>query len=241
MEATKHKITHYYQPTSNTCGYAALAILLSHYGQSKTPKEIVGLVPQPTDENGKPIGSITAQLAAWCVNEGYKVDFTSFDVLITDLSWQNLSNDELVAKLEQVKNVRDVSNVGGKVWSRIYAQAYIDLIKAGGNLNVSPHPTSKSLYELLQHAPVYANIAPSVVYGKGRSRTPEPDKRLDVPDDINGTVGTHSVVIYGNDTDGNFLVADPWHGLVVIPAETMLCGITAAQLECDNQIFRLLV
>ena len=36
----------------------------------------------------------------------------------------------------------------------------------------------------------------------------------EIPDDTNGTVGTHSVVVYGNTASGDFLLADPWRGRV---------------------------
>lgn len=63
--------------------------------------------------------------------------------------------------------------------------------------------------------------------------------RKAIPDDINGSVGAHSVVIYGKDKAGNFLVSDPWHGLETVDAETMICGITLACIECDSQCFQL--
>lgn len=241
MQAIKHEITHHYQPTSSSCGYASLSMLLSHYSQDIPTEELLHQVPQGKDESGEPIGSLTAQLAEWCAKQGYKVDFISFDFLITDLSWIGLNNEQLVEKLEAVKDVRDVHNVGGKYWSQMYVQAYIDLIKSGGTLSVMPHVTTKLLYEKLKAAPVYVNICSSVVHGTGRRQHPEADtaKRLSVDDDIHGTIGTHSVVIYGNDEDGRFLVADPWDGLEVIDPETMICGITAAELECDAQCFQL--
>lgn len=241
MQAINHGLTHIYQPTSTTCGYASLAMLLSHYGENLSVKELVSQTPQAVDESGASIGSVTAQLATWCVKQGYQAKSVSFDLLITDLSWIGLNSEELAEKLEALKEIRDVPQVGGKHWSKTYVQAYIDFIRAGGNLSVEPHPTAQILYNWLQDGPIYANICSSVVHGTGRARHPEPetDKRLTVPDDTHGTVGTHSVVIYGNDEAGNFLVADPWDGLEVVKPETMLCGIMAAQLECDNQIFQL--
>lgn len=241
MQEIKHKITHHYQPTSTSCGYASLSTLLSHENHDAAVTDLLEEVPQAKNEDGSPIGSLTAQLAEWCVKQGYHVDFTSFDFLITDLSWSGLSNEQLLAKLQAVKDVRDVHNVGGKHWSKEYVKAYINFIKAGGTLSIRPHVTSKLLYDELQNGPVYVNICSSVVHGTGRQQHPEPetDKRLSVDDDIHGAIGTHSVVIYGNDSDGNFLVADPWDGLEVINPETMLCGITAAELECDAQCFQI--
>lgn len=241
MQVIEHKIIHTYQPTSTSCGYASLSMLLSHYDHIISTKELLSQVPQACDEEGKPVGSLTAQLAEWCLRQGFMVDFISFDLLITDLSWSGLNNEQLLEKLESVKEYRDVHSVGGKYWSKAYVQAYIDLIKSGGNLSVQPHVTSQLLYKWLETGPVFTNISSSVVHGTGRSQHPEPEtsKRLSIPDDKSGTVGTHSVVIYGNDSDGNFLVADPWDGLEVVNVETMLCAITAAELECDSQCFRL--
>ncbi len=241
MQAIKHKITHQYQPTSTSCGYASLAMMLSHHGVDTSAEKILNEVPIAKDESGEPIGSLTAQLADWCVQQGYAVDFTSFDFLITDFSWIGMDNQELLDKLESVKEVRDVQNVGGKYWSKMYVQAYIDLINSGGNLSVKPHVTTVLLYTMLEKAPVYTNICSSIVHAKGRQQYPEPQtsKLLSVDEDVNGTIGTHSIVIYGHDEKGNFMIADPWDGLYDVDPETMLCAITAAELECDSQCFQI--
>jgi hypothetical protein len=239
MQATQHQVTQYYQPTANTCGYAALAILLSHYGSTMTAEEVVLAVPQPEDENGKPTGSITAQLATWLRTQGYGLTFYSFDCQILDLSWQHLDGQDVIYKLKQVKYIRNIGGLGKKYWSALYAQAYIDYLEHGGVLKIQPHVTSKLLYGLLRDGPVYANFCSTLVNGKGRASHPKPQERVSVPDDIQGTVGTHSVVIYGNNQAGDFLVADPWEGQRTIDCETMLCGITAAQIECDNQCFQI--
>ena len=152
----------------------------------------------------------------------------------------HLQSDELIKKFEKIKSNRDVKSIGGKYWSRIYIQAYIDMLKAGGSLTILPHVTTTLLYDLLRKGPVYANICSFVTHGLGRMRYPDPSKRLHVPDDISGRVGNHSIVIYGNDEKGNFLVSDPWNGLEVTDPETMICAITAAELECDSQCFQLL-
>lgn len=210
-------------------------MLLSHYDKKISVDKLLADVPQARNNQGEPIGSVSAQLATWCIEQGFDVEFWSFDFLITDLSWRGLAQDELLRKLEEVKDVRDVSQVGGKEWSKIYAQAYIDFIKAGGTLFVEPHITSKLLYNKIQVAPIYVNVCASVMNGNGRMDNSDPK----IPDDIHGSVGTHSVIIYGVTENGDFLIADPWSGLLVKDAETMLCAITAANLECDSQIFQL--
>ena len=237
MQSISHKITHQFQPTNTTCGYTSLSMLMSHYDRDIAVDKLLADVPQGLGSDGEPIGSVSAQLAAWCIGQGFEVEFWSFDFLITDFGWQGLSQDELVQKLEAVKDIRDVSQAGGKEWSRIYVQAYIDFIKAGGTLRVEPHVTTKLLYEKIQTAPIFVNVCPSVMNGTGRMNHSSPR----TPDDIHGTVGTHSVIMYGVAENGDFLIADPWDGLVVKSPETMLCAITAANLECDSQIFQLRV
>jgi hypothetical protein len=239
MKRVKHAIIHHLQPTASSCGYTALSTLLSFYKVDKSVEELLELVPQLNNEDGKPVGSITAQLATWCLEQNYKVNFYSFDFLIIDLSWSNLNNAQLIEKLELVKDARDISSPGEKYWSALYIQAYIDMLKAGGNLTIKPHVTTKLLYKLLEKGPVFVNICSYVTHGLGRLNYPDPNERKAVPDEIHGTIGTHSIVIYGNEENGNFLVSDPWHGLEEVDPETMLCGITAACIEWDSQCFQL--
>jgi Peptidase C39 family len=227
MQKVEHKVTHYYQPTNNSCGYAALSILLSNYGITVKPEELLSKVPQPNDEKGEPTGSVTTQLATWCVSIGKQVKFYSFDCEILDLEWSKLNKTELIDKLELVKDVRDVSGLGGKHWSKIYVNAYIQYLKSGGEL----------LYILLKDGPVYVNVCANTFNNEGRATYPDHSKRELVLDDVNGKVSNHSVVIYGYDENGKLLVADPWRGLRIIDIETMLCSISTAQIECDNQCF----
>lgn len=65
-----------------------------------------------------------------------------------------------------------------------------------------------------------------------------PGIREEVLDDIHGEVGTHSVVVYGNTEDGSLLLADPWDGFTKVEPETLLCAITAAEIECDAMYFQ---
>ncbi len=234
MQKIDHKVTHYYQPTNNTCGYAALAILLSYYGKDTKPEDLVGKVPQPKDAEGTSHGSVTAQLADWCQTEGFQVHMYVSDMYITDLSWKDKSSDQIKERLEQVKSKRKVS-VMDKHWVGVYEDAYLSMLEHGADLTVVQFITTDLLYRLLENGPIYTNICSSASSGRGRTRSPE--LRKDVLDDIDGGISTHSVVIYGNDDGGNFLVADPWDGLLTTKSEHMVLAIQAAQIECDNQIF----
>lgn len=234
MKATAHKVTHHFQPTNNTCGYTALAILLSYYGKQYSPEELVSKVPQPKDAEGTSHGSVTAQLADWCQTNGYQTHMYVSDMYMLDLSWKNKSSAQIKQRLEEIGTKRKASLLDSH-WTKVYVDAYVSLLDHGAQLTITPFITSKLLYELLQNGPVYANICSTANSGNGR--TINPGLRETKADDLDGGVFTHSVVIYGNDENGNFLVADPWDGLVVTEPEQMVLSIEAAQIECDNQIF----
>ncbi|MDB5160840.1 MAG: Peptidase family protein [Candidatus Saccharibacteria bacterium] len=234
MNETLYEVTHYYQPTNNTCGYAALAILLSYYGKKYKPEELVDKVPQPKDAEGTSHGSVTAQLADWCQTEGFQVHMYVSDMYILDLSWKDKSSAQIKERLEQVKSKRKISIMDSH-WVGIYENAYLTMLDHGADLSVVQFITTELLNELLKKGPIYANICSSASSGKGRTTTPRLHE--DVIDDVNGAISTHSVVIYGNNEEGSYLVADPWYGLMVIKPELMVLAIEAAQIECDNQIF----
>ena len=102
-------------------------------------------------------------------------------------------------------------------------------------LSIVQFITKQLLCTLLADGPIYTNICSTASSGRGRTLSPE--LRKDVIDDVNGRISTHSVVIYGNDEKGNFLVADPWDGIMTVEPEHIVLAIEAAQVECDNQIF----
>jgi hypothetical protein len=234
MNKIQHKTTHYNQPTNNTCGYAALATLLSHYESSYKPEDLVSKVPQPKDADGTSHGSVTAQLADWCQTQGFQVHMYVSDMYILDLSWQNKSSKEIKARLEEIGTKRQASIMDSH-WTKVYVDAYIAMLEHGAELTVKPFITTKLLYELVEKSPIYVNICSTANSGTGRAVNDSLRKKK--VDDVHGSISTHSIVIYGNDEGGNFLVSDPWDGLVTIEAEQMVLAIEAAQIECDNQIF----
>jgi hypothetical protein len=234
VKAIKHQIEHVYQPTNTTCGYAALSMLLSHYNQHISVEELLKAVPHPKNEKGESTGSVTAQLVTWAQQQGYKAHMYSFDCLVLDLAWKHLSPKQTIARLKAARGKRD-AQVFNSHWANIYIDAYISMLEAGAKLTIMPLVTSSLVNKLLTKGPVYANICSTVRDGNGRTRAV--GVRKTVLDDIRGKVSNHSVIIYGNDTKGNYLVDDPWDGLLTVDPETMICSITAAQIECDNQIF----
>ncbi|HSX02145.1 MAG TPA: C39 family peptidase [Candidatus Saccharimonadia bacterium] len=237
MNGITHSVKHYYQPTNNSCSQAALAMLLSHYGQELSPEHIMESVPVGKNDQGEDWGTINQQLATWCRSQGYGVELHTADFQIIDLSWANLAQVKLIERMELAKDHRVVPALG-KAWSQIYLQSYIDFVKAGGGLYIRPFMTTGLIDDLLVNGPLLVCICYSVLYNTGRSKNIGLRESKD--DDLSGKVENHSVVIYGRDKHGNYLVADPWKepGRHVIESERLLCAMTAAQIECDNLLFQ---
>lgn len=234
METIEWKVNHHYQPTNNTCGYAALATFLSFYERRIDPEELVSQIPQPKDSEGTSHGSITAQLAIWCQEQGFKVKMFASDMYVLDLSWKNKDSTEIKDRLKEVANDR-VVNILGEHWTKIYIDAYISMLDKGAKLEVTPFITTELLNELLSKGPVFVNICSSKSSGNGRTITS--GLRESQGDDLNGNLGTHSVVLYGKNKNGEYLISDPWDGLITMNSEHLVIAIEAAQIECDNQIF----
>lgn len=235
MKSIEHKIQHYLQPTNSSCGYAALAMLLSFYDAKVSPEDILKAVPIIKNEQEEDLGSLSPELATWILGRDYAVDLYTFDFQIIDLSWANLSRDKVIERLETVKNIRNVPSLGRNMSER-FIQSYIDFLRAGGNLRIKQNPTSELLINLLRKAPIFVNVSSHPLYNLGRLSYPEPGKNT--ADDVNGKITTHSLVIYGVTSDGNFLLADPWEGLSEVEPEVLLCGIMGAQIECDTMCFQ---
>jgi hypothetical protein len=234
----KHNITHYYQPTNNSCSQSALAILLSFFGQNLTPEEIVAKIPVNKNDKGEDWGTINQHLATWCLSLGFEVEMHTADFQIIDLSWIGLPEEKLLLRMELAKDSREVP-ILGKDWSKIYTQSYIDFVKAGGKLHIQPYMTTELLNSLIVESPILLCVNYNVLYSVGRSNNV--GLRKAELDDVNGNLTNHSIVIYGIDDDGNYLVADPYKepGLQVVEPERMIAGMSASQVECDNLFFQL--
>lgn len=238
MNKTEYTVVHQYQPTNTTCSPTALSMLLGHYNKKFSVDDVSAKVPQVKNDKGESFGTINTQMATWCRSLGFEVALYTADVQVIDQSWSRLSSNEVIARLEARKSGPKVPSLG-ELWDTAYCQAYVEFVKAGGKLHIVNAITSTLLYELLRSGPVLPCLSFSTLYGKGRiSNLGEKQTR---PDDVNGKAWNHSVVIYGNDEEGNFLIADPIEkpGRHTIKPDVMVAAIGTAQLECDNQVFQL--
>ncbi len=228
------------QPTSTTCSPTALSILLEHHGDTINPLDVEAAVPQSTSKKGEKMGTINQQMAIWCIDRGYKVSMYTFDCQIVDQSWSKLDTKEVLERLKLRKDGWIVPGMG-EDWTKEYTQSYIDFLNAGGKLVIEKAVTTKLLHKLLEKGPFLPCLSFSTLYGAMRSRVDSDDESPD--DDIDGRALNHSIVVYGVDENGNYLIADPSRakkpGLQVIEPEVLLAAISTAQIESDNLLFQI--
>jgi hypothetical protein len=230
MHEVKHDLTHFVQTAEVNCGYTALAMLLSHYGSRLSPEDIYLSAPRAVADGVQLSGSLATQLAAWVLGQGFKARLTTFDFLIIDLAWASLDGPALASRLTAVRDSRSVPSLGEAV-SRTYIDEYVRYLEAGGELVIRPHVDSASLYEKLRDGPIGVSVCTAPLYGHGRMSEALPSR--EIHDDVNGLIGTHSVVVYGHAASGDFLLADPWRGLTQVTRDALICAMTAAEIECD--------
>ncbi len=236
---TKHEIIHYYQPTNHSCSQAALAILLSSYDDTRTPEQLIEQLPVLKGGNGEDFGSINQRLATWCISQGYEVEMHTADFEVIDLSWASLDTNAQLERMKLAKQYRKVPSIG-KMWTDLYMQSYIDFLEAGGSLYIHPYMTTKLIDDALMTGPLLICVCNNVLFDGGRS-THESKLRDSTPDDLEGKLFNHSVVLYGKNKQGTYLIADPWRkpGFHEIEPERLLAAMTSAQMECDNLFFQL--
>ncbi|MEK9196235.1 MAG: hypothetical protein AAB914_02590 [Patescibacteria group bacterium] len=238
MTQIAHKITHHYQPTNHSCSQTALAILLSFFGKDVSPQQIIDKIPVHKYDNGDDWGTINQDLATWCLSLGFKVEMHTADFQIIDLSWAKLDKNDLLKHMEAAKSHRNVPSLG-KESSAMYMQSYIDFVQAGGTLKIHDYMTTDLIDKLLAASPLLLCVSTSVFNGVGRRSTS--GLRQTKEDDLYGSTGNHSVVVYGKNKHGNYLLADPFNkpGLRSIEPERLISAMTASQIECDNLFFQL--
>ncbi len=232
-----HKVTNHLQPTNNSCGQTALAILLSHYGDERKPEQIIDQVPVELRDDGEPWGTIGQELALWCISQGYEVEMMSCDFQLLDLEWQNKTTEEVCERIDAVKSSRDVPPLG-KEWSIRYLEGYKRFIQSGGRLSIRPFIAKETIVDWLKASPIFVSVSMNVMYNYGRSN--DTSLRELLKDDENGILTNHFIVVYGIDDNETLQISDPWFGETKASIEHLQSAIMASMRECDNHIFRIL-
>ncbi|MBP6880397.1 C39 family peptidase [Candidatus Saccharibacteria bacterium] len=237
----EHKIKHYSQPTNYSCSQTSLAMLLSFFGQDASPEDLIEQLPVRLDDRtGRQWGSIPQDIARLCIDRGFDVTIYTADYEIIDQSWLNLAQSDILNRLRAVKDLRNVASLG-KDSSMVYAQSYIDFLNKDGKLNIVPYMSTHLLDNLLANSPLFFNVNMAILNKAGR-RTMT-GLRSDEPNDVDGILQNHSVILFGKSNNENYLLADPWreseNGFREIEPEHLLAAMAGAQMECNNLLFQI--
>lgn len=213
-------------------------MVFSFLGVEMTPEQIMDNVPVNKDASGKDLGTLNQELVTWCLTQGFAVEMHTADFQLIDTSWAEMEKDKLLERMELAKTHRDVPSIG-KEWSERYIQSYINFVKAGGELHIEPYMSELLINQLLSTGPLVVAVCFQVLHQTGRTKGI--GLRAIEANDIEGGLTTHSVVVYGKNDAGDYLVADPWEqpGRFVFKPERLLMAMAASQIECDNVFFQL--
>lgn len=236
-----YPISHYHQPTNNSCGQASLAMLLSYYGKQMEPEDIMKIIPVRKNAQGEDWGTLNQDLASWCLVQGFDVVMHSADFQILDTSWVGLSSNDLLQHLISVKGHRNVPSLG-KEFSELYVQSYIDFITGGGELHVHQYLSEKLIDSFLDDGPMIVCVCVNVFYGEGRTKDLDiPALRQSQADYVNGGLYGHAIVVHGKNKEGEYMIADPWKepGFYTVNADKLIGGMYAAQIDTDTSMFGL--
>jgi hypothetical protein len=232
MEFFEHPFRQYFQNQDADCGPTTLAMQLSALNIDLSPAE-VALQALPFRPDGAQ-GFTSQELANFASSLKLKTEFYSFDGRVLDYSWQGWSSDLLVPELEfhsqWYRNQVPMDPIGSR-----YTDSYLGLLKGGASLHIRTNVTCTLINKLLETGPVNAGVAFGVFSGEGKKNI------AGESDPLKGNFQTHSILIYGVDEDGMFLVADPMpnRGKLKISPDHLIAAISAAQFENDNSIFQI--
>jgi len=227
----RHEIKLHAQTPEAMCGPTSLAMQLSAHGEALSPLDVVTNAAgskRPGD-----FGFTSQELGRYCLSLGYQVEMWSFDCLVLDYAWKDLSGAALATELGTLCRHHEGRTPVDENKLR-YALGYLAFVEAGGVLHGAPFVTSELLLRLLEKGPVGVSVLFGVFASEGKRDSEQAFNAL------TGGAGTHSVLVIGYEEATGFLVADPapGRGVVTVGKESLLAAITAAQVEYDNVIFQ---
>jgi hypothetical protein len=231
----KHKIPLKIQTSSSNCVQTSTSQFVSYYGLIKSPDEIERAVPVRYDAEGKPMGTLFADIGAWLIKQcGKSVSMHVFDAQIIDRSWGGLSKNELATKLKDLKKhgVKSAKTP----YASILIEAYNSFLDSGGNIIVD-RCTNDLLHTLLIKGPILAIISYNYMYNYPRVSY-NSVKRAYGADYIEGKVLEHAIVITGYD-DNSYYYNDPDSesgGQHKVGKDILIGAICSAQINSDNYL-----
>jgi predicted double-glycine peptidase len=202
------------------CGPFALAQVLQYYGEIITAEELI----QGT-KMVQGIGTYESNLALTAKKLGYKTKITTQNLYLFDPTWQELSQNELIVKLqEQEKELKDKDLTQS-------AQGFIEYLQAGGKLG-SETIDRDLLVDKLGRGPLVVGLNMTYLYQEKR------------PLDKEAKRYGHFVTVSGYDGENDtFTLIDPWHsipfskdGIYQVKSARLIAAIYLAEATFDASL-----
>lgn len=231
----QHKIQLQLQSTSSNCVQTSTSQFLDFYGIDQTPDSIEAAVPVRINAEGKPIGTLFADIGTWLKKtQELAVTMHVFDTQIIDRSWVSLSQEQLLD--EVVSMHKNGVSTALTPYAPLLIDAYTSFMQSGGVVSIAKC-TNELLQTLLEKGPVLAIISFNYMYDYPRSRY-NPESKNYEADTIDGKVIEHAVVITGY-SDGSYTYNDPdaeFGGQHTVKDDILIGAICTAQLNSDNYL-----
>jgi len=231
----KHNITLQQQSSSSNCVQTSTSMFLNFYDINVSPDEIEAAVPVRTNADGKPMGTLFADIGAW-LRQTKNINTTMhvFDVQVIDRSWNKLTQNELLNKVLEMQT-KGVSTAQ-TIYTPLLIDAYAQFLKSGGQIEITKC-TNKLLQTLLSKGPILAIVSYNYIYDYPRSSY-NPEISNYEPDSINGKAIEHAIVITGY-SDGDYYYNDPdseMGGQHIVKDDVLIGAICTAQLNSNNYL-----
>ena len=231
----QHDIPLQTQSSSSNCVQTSTSQFLGFYGIEETPDSIEVAVPVRTNAEGKPMGTLFADIGTWLKKtHGVSVTMHVFDTQIIDRSWASLSQQKLLDEVNKLKE-HGVSTALTP-YAPLLIEAYTSFLQSEGIVNITKC-TNELLQKLLEKGPILAIISFNYMYDYPRASY-NPNIKNYEANPIDGKAIEHAIVITGF-ADGNYHYNDPdseMGGQHTVKDDVLIGAICTAQLNSDNYL-----
>lgn len=218
------------QPDDTTCGPTCLHSLYRYLGMDISLERVIAEIDQ-FDKGGGTLGVILAKHA---LQKDLDVVIYSYNLNVFDPTWFELSNEELIFKLELSLNSRKKD-----LKYKIACNSYIEFLKLGGKIKFADLNPTLILKLLKSEGPILTGLSSTWLYQNMREEPITTDY-----DDIEGEPAGHFVVVYGYDKETKQVnVADPHlhnpianHHYYYIPIDRLINSILLGVMTYDGNL-----
>ena len=184
------------QPDDVTCGPTSLHAIYHHYGYQISLHRLISEIEML--EGG---GTLGVFLGLDALKRGFDATIHSVNLEIFDTTWVNLSMEALADKLRQEYAAKHRAKL------RVAIKAYLRFIELGGIVSLKDFKPGLFDRYFKKNVPLIAGVSTTFLYQSKREYTSSDN--MSVFDDIHGDPMGHFVVVYGENEEKKFLIADP--------------------------------